>query len=168
MIKAKRQEELSISYLHAVCSVQGISMEIQRHDDDGIDVMLHQEKSIDRQDVPKYRVQISVQLKSTSSNFTESDTFLSYPLKKKNYDDLRAPASTKAFLFLFIMPKDEKHWVSHSIDELLIRKCMYWVDLNDLPDSKNKNTVSVQIPKVQIVSPDLLDELLTQVAEEEL
>ena len=168
MIATKRQEELSISYLNAVCAVKGISMEILRHDEDGIDVMLHKEKSIDRLNLHKYRVQVSVQLKSTVSNFKDSDTFFSYPLKKKNYDDLRTLASTKAFLFLFILPEDEQNWVSHSIEELVVRKCMYWADLTDLPDSDNKNTVSVQIPKDNIVSPDSLDKLLSQIAEEQL
>jgi hypothetical protein len=86
----------------------------------------------------------------------------------KDYDDLRTLASTRAFLFLFILPSNKKRWIYHSIDELVIRKCMYWADLMDLPDSGNISSVSVQIPKNQIVSPDSLENLLSQIAEEEL
>ena len=38
MIDSVRKEELSKSYLNAVCAIKGISMEPQIHDDDGLDV----------------------------------------------------------------------------------------------------------------------------------
>jgi len=41
MIDTKRKEELSLAYLQAVCAVRGISLNYNKHDDDGIDLTLH-------------------------------------------------------------------------------------------------------------------------------
>jgi hypothetical protein len=166
MIDTKRKEELSKSYLNAVCAIKGIAMEIKSHDDDGLDVVL--QKIMNKKDGNRYNALISVQLKSTSSDLTETEKYFSYPLKKKNYDDLRLPAVLKPFLFLLILPNNEDEWLQHSIEALIIRKCMYWADLNGLPDSGNQNSVSVQIPKDNVVSSDSVEDILMKIAEEKL
>ena len=59
MNESKRKEEISKSYLNTICAVNGVSMEIQTHDDDSIDVIL--KKIIVRTDGCKYNAHISVQ-----------------------------------------------------------------------------------------------------------
>jgi len=166
MTDAVRKEELSKSYLNAICAVKGISMEVQTHDDDGIDVIL--KKIIKRENGNKYNAQISVQLKSTSSNYNENPDYYTYPLKKKNYDDLLMPATLKSYLFLLIMPKNENDWVIQSIEELIIRKCMYWLDLKGFPEQPNETSVTVYLPKSNIVTSDTLENILMNIAEEDL
>jgi len=166
MIDTRRKEELSKSYLNAVCAVKGIATNVKTHDDDGIDVIL--QKIMNRKDGRKYNAQISVQLKSTSSDYSEFDNSFSYPLKRKNYDDLRRPATLKSYLFLLILPKNENEWVLQSIDELMIRKCMYWADLKELPNSDNNTSVTVRFSKNNVVSSESLDNILTKIAEEEI
>jgi hypothetical protein len=78
------------------------------------------------------------------------------------------PAVLKPFLFLLILPNKEDKWLQQSAEELIIRKCMYWADLNGLPDSNNKTTVNVQISKDNVVSSDSLHEILRRIAEEDL
>jgi len=166
MVETKRKEEISKSYLNAVCAAKGISMEVHKHDDDGIDVML--KKMLIRDDNIKYNALISVQLKSTSSDYIEYDDYYSYPLKKKAYDDLRTPATVKPFLFLLILPNNENEWIAQSIEQLVIKKCMFWLDLEGLPDKDNISNVTVHIPKINLVSPEKLDEILKDIAEEVL
>jgi hypothetical protein len=166
MIETKRKEEISKSYLNAVCATKGISMTIETHDDDGIDVTLS--KTIKKTDGSDYGVRMGVQLKSTSFEYKETNDFLFYPLKKKNYDDLRRSSSIKSFLFILILPEKETDWINQSIDQLVIKKCMYWFDLNNLPNSDNNTSVSVHIPKSQYVSPDVLEDILIKIAEEKL
>jgi len=98
MIESKRKEEISKSYLNAVCAVKGIAMEPQTHDDDSIDAIL--KKIVHRPDGSKYNAAISVQLKSTSSGCPERGGHYSYRLKVKNYNDLRLSATMKSYLFL--------------------------------------------------------------------
>lgn len=166
MVDTRRKEELAKSYLNALCAVKGISMEIQMHDDDSLDVML--KKIVIRSDTKKYNAQISVQLKSSSSNYTEHETYYSYPLPKKNFDELRLPATAKAFLFVLILPAEEKDWIGQSISELIMRQCMYWLDLKGMPDSPNSTNVTVHLPRTNVVSPETLDRILVGIAEEVL
>jgi hypothetical protein len=91
-----------------------------------------------------------------------------YPLKKKNFEDLRIPSVLKPYLFVLFLPKNEDDFLIHSINELIIRRCMYWLDLRNLPSSDNEFTVTVPIPKTQFVSPDAVDSLLTEIAKEGL
>jgi len=160
----RRKEEVSKSYLNAVCAVCGVSMEVHGHDDDGIDATL--KKQVVRADGRDYIALISVQLKSTSSGYDEQSDYYAYPLKKKNYDDLRRPATAKSYLFVLILPNDESLWVKHSIEELVIKKCMFWLDLNKLPDRDNSSTVTVHIPKSNSVSPKTVERLLENAANE--
>ena len=166
MIDTKRKEELSISYLNVLCAREGIAMEIQKHDDDGIDAILN--KIVQRRDGSPYKASFEVQLKSTSRISVENDKSFSYPLKKKNYDDLRRPSTAKPFLFLLILPENEGDLLDHSVNELIIRKCMYWLDLKGMPNSDNASNVTVYFPQENIVSPDMLRSTMTQIAEGEL
>ncbi|MCL2153763.1 MAG: DUF4365 domain-containing protein [Oscillospiraceae bacterium] len=81
MIETVRKEEISKNYLNAVCAIKGISMEPQEHDDDGLDVIL--KKIITFSNGTRFNALMSVQLKSTSSDYTEYADHYSYPLKKK-------------------------------------------------------------------------------------
>ena len=164
MTDSKRKEELSLSYLHAICAMNGISMEPQAHDDDSVDVIL--KKVYLRSDNSKYNAQISVQLKSTSSGYIDNAFYFSYPLKKKNYDDLRMPATIKPFLFILILPENETDWVLHNVEELILKKCMYWLDLKELPDCGNVSSVTVNFQKSNYISPETLDTILKNIAEE--
>ena len=101
MEEAKRKEEISKSYLNAICAIKGIDMEEVKHDGDSIDAIL--KKTIHRKDNIKYNASISVQLKSTSSDYTEFKKTYSYPLKKKNYDDL--------FDFIYVHPVGMQRYV---------------------------------------------------------
>jgi len=167
MVDSKRKEEVSKSYLNALCATKGIAMEIKTHDDDGLDIVL-QKVIISKTNSARFNAMISVQLKSTSSDYTEHDDHYTYPLKKKNYDDLRVPATVKPYLFLLILPDDERDWVTHSIEQLVIKKCMFWLDLKGLPKSDNATKVTVHIPKTNIVTSEKLDEILRNIAEEVL
>ena len=166
MIETKRKEEISKSYLNAVCAIKGIAVDYKCHDDDGLDAFLH--KVVQLADGTKYIATISAQLKSTSSNYTESKSLYKYPLKAKNYDDLRRRGSITSYLFLLILPESENDWVTHDIDSLVIKRCMFWLKLEGLPTKKNKSTVTVHIPKTNVVSPEKLDEILTATADGEL
>jgi len=163
MIDTKRKEEISKSYLNAICAVNGIAMQIQEHDDDGIDALLH--KVVQKSNGGKYNARISVQLKASATDYTEYPNHYSYPLKKKNYDDLRMPSTNKSFLFLLILPANESDWISQSINELVIRRCMYWQDLSGLPDSSNTSSVTVQLPKSNVVTTDVIEDMLVKIAE---
>jgi len=164
MIDTKRKEELSKSYLNAICAFRGIAVESQVHDDDSIDVII--KKCVRKKDGTLFQSMIGVQLKATSQILGEDDKFIKYPLEIKNYNDLRTASTTPKILCVLLLHCDELQWISQSVDELIIRNCMYWIDLSNLPDVSNNTSVTLSLPKNNIVSSDAINDLLIQIAEE--
>ena len=134
MIDNLRKEDLSLSYLSAVCAYKGIAVELQRHDEDSIDVII--KKTIKRNNGNDFVTLLSVQLKATSQTLVENDGGFSYPLPIKNYNDLRKDSTVPMMLCVLRLPDKEEEWVTHSVKELILRNCMYWCDLTKLPDSR--------------------------------
>ena len=165
MIPTNRKEELSISYLNALCAVQGIAMERRKHDNDGIDFNLHKE-IICKDDISKFRAQFDVQLKASSSGYTEYENHYAYAIDMKIFNDLRRPATVKPYIFLLILPKEEQEWLIHTIDELMIKKCMFWLDLLELPPSDNTSNITLHFPKENVVTLEQLEEFLQKSASE--
>ena len=97
----------------------------------------------------------------------ENETHITYCLKAKNYNDLQRGSTIPRILALLVLPSDENEWISWSIDQLLIRKCMYWVDLKKYPQSNNTSEVSLAIPKSNTLSAESLMAIMKNVAEEE-
>ena len=158
MTDEKRKEKISLSYLKTICAIKGISITENHDDEDGIDVYLS--KTLQLIGGRRYTAKIDVQLKSSSNGYTEHKDYYAYPLKIKNYDDLRADATVKPYLFLLVLPSNEKEWVMHSIDKLVVKKCMFWMDLTKMPESSNASSITVRIPKANAVSPEALEGLL--------
>lgn len=163
MIDTKRKEELSFSYLNALCSYEGIALEIQKHDDDGIDAII--KKDVETSS-GKYKSSLAVQLKASSTQWVDKAEYIKYPLKVKNFNDLTTRSVIPQALFLFTLPKDEEAWIKHDIDQLIIRKCMYWCSFSGKGGSSNSSSVTIKIPKEQVVCPASLSDLLIKIAEE--
>lgn len=163
MIETLRKEELSLSYLNAVCAYKGIAVERQSHDEDSIDVII--KKTIKRNSGNDFVTLLNVQLKATSQILVENEIDFSYPLPIKNYNDLRKDSAVPMMLCVLRLPKREEEWVTHSVNELILRNCMYWCDLTKLPDSDNTANVSIRIPWENTLTPDKALELMQRVAE---
>ena len=164
MIETNRKEELSVSYLNALCAYANIDMEQMKHDDDSRDVMI--KTLITRKDGIPIHTSLQIQLKSTSQNLTVKDGVIHYPLKIKNYNDLKADTTVPIILALLILPEKENDWLKHTVDELIIRKCMYWIDLSKYPEVDNEKTVTVHIPEANYMDCAVLKKLLNKIAEE--
>lgn len=163
MIDNLRKEDLSLSYLSAVCAYKGIAVEFQRHDEDSIDVII--KKTIKRNNGNDFVTLLSVQLKATSQTLVENDGGFSYPLPIKNYNDLRKDSTVPMMLCVLRLPDKEEEWVEHSVKELILRNCMYWCDLTKLPDVDNTTNVSIHIPLENSLTPEKVLTLMQRVAE---
>lgn len=167
MDKEKIKEDLSICYLKTIAAVNGIALERIEHDEDSVDVII--KKLVYRDNgKPKFNSQISVQLKATSSasQYTINEADISYVLKVKNYNDLCTPASMPSVLALLILPEIEEEWIGWTPDELMINGKMYWLSLRDQETSNNSASVTVKIPKNNILNNVTIEKLIEKVAEE--
>lgn len=106
------KEDISISYISAICAYAGIAYEIERHDDDSTDGILRKTILLDQH--RKYVAELRIQLKCTSSpsQYTDNGSTLTYKLKAKNYNDLCLPSTTPIMLGLLVLPEDEGQWLN--------------------------------------------------------
>lgn len=168
MQMTKIMEDLSVSYISALCAYSGITYDTIRHDEDSTDGIL--KKEIKLENNQRYQAQLRVQLKSTYSSFQykEDDNKITYRLRAKNYNDLCAHSTTPIILCLLILPSDENEWIKWSEKELLLRGRMYWKSLSHEPESTNKDSISISIDKTNVVNNSTLCEILHRIAREEL
>lgn len=155
------EEDLSISYLRAVAAQAQVVFDLKHRDVNSKDAELS--KTIETKDGP-FPADLHVQLKSTYSSYVDLGAEISYPLKIKNYNDLRRKTTTPIILCLLILPQDKTAWVTQTPDELILRHCMYWISLKGYPDTQNEDTISIKIPKTNILNKESLCNILNQIA----
>jgi len=161
------EAELSYAYLHAVASQAGIACQSanRTHDGLGIDATLSA-----RQDFGPGAVltelSVHIQLKATVRPPARRDGRLSYFLHdKRQYDRLRAstvlPPKLLAVLFL---PRDREGWLRHTVEQLALFHCAYWLSLVGAPATDNSSGQTVYFPQDQVLSPDGLLNLCNRLA----
>ncbi|MEO5365717.1 MAG: DUF4365 domain-containing protein [Magnetococcus sp. WYHC-3] len=88
----------------------------------------------------------------------------SFPLKLKNYDDLRdARVMVPRVLVVVRVPRDLAQWAEASEEQLLLRHCGYWVSLRGEPTTDNATSMTVSVPRNQIFTVDALKVLMTRI-----
>lgn len=158
------ESELSYAYLHAVAARAGMACTITgRHEDNrGVDARI----VAWFRDLPLREVDLKIQLKATVAQPVEKAGFLSFKLDKiRRYDDLRTEGvANPRILAVLFLPADSRNWLKHSAEELILRRCAYWVSLRGAPESANRDSVTVYIPSQQVLDPAGLDGLLRRIA----
>lgn len=151
------ESELSYAYLHAVASLTGMGCKLgSRHDDNrGIDATVTAWLA-PSDPTALTEVSFNVQLKATVAAPADDGTHLSYFLKEVGrYNDLRAETiAVPRILVVLFLPRDQPEWLVHSVDELIVRRCAYWVSLRGAPNVTTTSGTTVKLPKTQPLSPD--------------
>lgn len=148
------QEQLSWAYVRAVVYRAGWRLSLPEVDDHGIDGTL---------EAPvRGMSKVDFQLKATTVYETQNDR-IAYDLRVENYNQLVAEDDAPRVLILLLMPDDPHQWLSHSVDQLCLRKCAYWVSLMGLPRSTNASTHRVHVPLTNLFHPDDLQGMFDQV-----
>ncbi|MGI2906403.1 DUF4365 domain-containing protein [Tolypothrix sp. VBCCA 56010] len=90
---------------------------------------------------------LELQLKSTSTDVLDENA-IRYPIKLKNYDDLRITNfAIPRILVVILIPENLADWLQQSEQELCMKYCGYWVSLRGMPQTQNSTTVTITIPK---------------------
>ena len=166
-----RESELSYAYPHAIASHAGVNCKTSnRHDDNaGIDAMLTGWEPFPNGG-SLTEVDIKVQLKaSIKPPFDDGDSLSYFLSGTQQYDDLRREthASPRILAVLFLPPKAED-WLTHSHEQLVLRKCAYWVSLRGAPPTDNHAGVTVKIPKHQVFDGTGLMKLMASISRREI
>ena len=140
---SQQKEQFSNAYLQAVTSVAGYSLYRPTVDDDSVDWGIAAKGIIGRIRAPR----LELQLKSTSRDVMK-DNVISYPLKLKNYNDLRMiDFVIPRILIVVSLPDNLDEWVQQSEQELCMRYCGYWLSLRGMLETQNTSAVTVTIPR---------------------
>ena len=149
---ADHEEALSRSYVRSIashCRYIVLDMDFDR---DGIDLQIKAGGSM--------RPSIDLQLKATINLGEIQNDVFRFPLKRRNYDLLRIETMIPRILVLLDLPRDEERWLTISSDELILRRCAYWVSLRGQPETDNVETVTISLPARNRFNDDELRRLM--------
>lgn len=139
----QQKEQFSNTYLQAIATVAGYSLYKPSVDDDSVDWGIAAKGGKGRIRAPR----LELQLKSTSRDVRENNS-LRYPLKIKNYDDLRMDDfAIPRILVVVLIPETIEDWLTESETEICMKECGYWISLRGMPETENTTAFTVTIPR---------------------
>ena len=158
----QQKEQFSNIYLQAVTTVAGYSVYKPSVDDDSVDWGVCAKGGTGAIRAPH----LGLQLKCTSKRNIQDDNSIRYPLKLKNYDDLRMDNfAIPRILVVVLIPKTPEDWLTQSETKLCIRGCGYWISLRGMPETPNTNSVNVTIPKTNQFTVAALQSIMERISQ---
>lgn len=154
-------ELFSKAFVRAIASVAGYMATPPELDRESVDLQL---AGVGAKGT-KHSPYLDVQIKCTAEDDLTPGSF-SYPLKIKNYDDLRdTELAVPRLLIVVIVPNDIDYWIEVSEAELVLRHCAYWHSLYDACPTTNTTSITVTIDRANVFDVDALNQLMATVAE---
>ena len=148
-----QKEGLSLVYVKALATRAGYTTSTSTQDRDSVDLRI-QAGGISRP-------ALDLQLKATARLGGVRDGFLPFRLGIKNYDDLRVATQTPRVLVVLDLPRDESHWMTVTPEQLVLRRCAYWLNLQQGHDEvTGQETVTVRIPERNLFDVETLRVLM--------
>ena len=146
------QECFGDAFIQALAGAAGCATSVRRPDDDSIDWTLSCR-------LPT-RPKIDLQVKTwTGDDGTGAN--LSYPLKVKNYNDLIiANVSDPRILVVVTVSKIRSEWLACTANQFVLAKSAYWISLLGHKLSDNSSSVTVKIPRTNLITADKLQSLM--------
>jgi hypothetical protein len=68
-------------------------------------------------------------------------------------------AANQKLLVVFRLPADENEWLRLSEDQLVMKKCAYWVSLRGALEVTGQESTTVRVPRKNVFSPDAFREI---------
>lgn len=157
------QSQLSLAYVTAVASAAGFAVQeaARLFDQDGIDVTLLRRGPGGTVRSPK----LDVQVKSMGRENPTTDPW-SFKLPLKTYEELRAETyQVPRILVVVIVPENPTEWLTHTPDELVLRRCAWWTSLRGAAATTNETSIVVPIPLSQRLDVGALAAIMDRVAQ---
>lgn len=156
---SQQKEQFSGAYLRAVASAAGYTLYKPEVDDDSIDWGIAARGA---EGTPR-RPHLEMQLKCSARDILH-ETHVHFPLEVKNYNDLRDPEVwVPRILMVVLVPDQTADWLQQTETEMVMRHCGYWVSLCGEPATTNTETITVRLPREQLLTPDALRQMMQKV-----
>ncbi|HEX2225077.1 MAG TPA: DUF4365 domain-containing protein [Thermoanaerobaculia bacterium] len=158
-----QKEQFSAAYVRAIASVAGYAVSRPEVDDDSVDLTLSARGGNGSLRSPK----LDIQLKCTARR-SSGGPVLRFPLKRKNYDDLRGhDFLVPRILVVVTVPEKLPEWLVQSEEQLSLRHCGYWLSLREAPATRNEASVTVEISRENLLSVETLARIMKGIAQGE-
>jgi Domain of unknown function (DUF4365) len=140
-------EVLQTGYLHAVAAAAGCALGKPSPDVHGTDYNVAHGSAEHTKDPI---ADIKVQMKATSTvarEIVQTREYFPFQLDNKDLEKLNiSPVHIPRLLVVLLLPKDQAEWLRASHEELTLRHCAYWVNLEGVPvTGQEKSTVRVSL-----------------------
>lgn len=158
-----QKEHFSYAYARAVAAAAAVSVARPEVDDDSVDLVLYQKGTGSVFRSPR----LDIQVKCTEDGaVTVSATDIHYPLKLKNYDELRPDnLLIPRILLVVLVPSTLDEWLAHTSEELAMRRAGYWLSLRGMPKSQNETNVTVCVPLANEFSVTQLRAIMSRIGD---
>ncbi|WP_448790856.1 DUF4365 domain-containing protein [Bacteroides graminisolvens] len=162
-------EDVSFAYMQGLCAYNGYTISKAERDNDGVDATIKCKGYPIETSCKLCSPSIDIQLKASYAKIKQKrNGDLIFVLETKNYNNLiMDDRMIPIILVVLHMDKERKKWVKHSKSALKITKCAYWVNLKNHQPTNNGSSISVIIPKENILSCECLKKLMIKVSKEE-
>jgi len=155
-----RQEALSRAYVLAIAARCGMSASVS-NPDYGIDLTLNDiAVSGDHRAESGYKLDIQAKSATLASLSREN---VRYDLDVRSYETLRHPNVGSPRLLFLVLPEDEKDWSVQTEDQLILRRCAYWLSLRGRPATTNRRSIRLAIPRANVFSIEALQRLMARI-----
>lgn len=160
------KERLSNAYASAVAARAGATFQ-PKHPEYGDDAFIQEVRRL-----PNGKYQATgwgfwCQLKATTTSELKDDHVV-YDMEVEAYNKLaRWRGAAPCILVLFRLPKNPDEWLTLDEEQLLLKRCCYWMHITG-PPSTNEFSQRIRIPRTQMFTPEAVAELLEKVKREEI
>lgn len=157
------KERLSLSHIKALAANAGFMCQ-EYGEDFGMDGCICEVEYKAKRKAYRYTgFDLDFQLKATVNAIPKAGLFL-YDLEVKNYLDLiDEEVGKERILILYILPRERDQWVEADSDKTTLKKAAYWCSLKGFPEVTNKEKVRIRIPEKNLLTSNVLIELMDKV-----
>ena len=153
MTPNQRKEEISRAYVHAIAGACGFAVGAWSQDHACIDTTISGPS-------PK-KAKLDLQLKATSQGSAVKADHISWQVSRAHYEQMACvEVSAPHYLVVLVLPEDAERSVEHTVEQLAVRRCAYWIKMTGMPPVA-VDSPTVQIPKAQVFSPEALAAAMT-------
>lgn len=159
------QEELSRAFITAAGGRAGLIVNLKgRSQDYKVDGSLH-EVDFFNGIRGETGFPLDFQMKASTA-WTSRNGLIIYKLDAPTYDYLagraEAKGATPIILILMCLPKNESTWTCFKEHRVQLKRCCYWTRITGSAKG-NKSSVTIRIPKANLITPDVLRDLIEKV-----
>lgn len=147
----ERKAIFGVVYLRAVAAVAGYGAGVPESDYDSVDLIVSSKEG--------KRHRLEFQVKCTAAELPQGDDF-PFRLEKKNYDELRIDTITPRLLLVVLVPDEPEAWLRQSERRMNLRRSGYWLSLRGLDESPGQSSITVRVPRVNLLTPSALRALM--------